>query len=282
MLRRVPDLLPWSSFTLTGALAAAALAAFSSAGAQPPIVSPDVPLEFVTNATFGGGAQDVYKDARWIISADFHDDMITDAEGPHVRKLFRRATGGGPTEEIWDGSHPVYGLPTPATPRVWAAYDDGAVLFSLAEDLLYVARPGECRRWTLKVNDETWLPIYGDVAGVAFRPLGTERTSPAYYVPCRRDCFDLDARVKITGDEGMCWAEPLVKRYGDVLVWLDWPSWDQQPPTRYHLAAFDLGAKAGWGEDIELPAGNARLEHFDGRTVQVSGKRYDAATGKPE
>ena len=69
-----------------------------------------------------------------------------------------------------------------------------------------------------------------------------------------------------------------MKRHGSLLVWLDWPSFDQQPATHYRLALFDLKTRQGWGKDLEV-RGNAVLEHFDGRIVQVSGQRYDAATG---
>ncbi|MEI6501948.1 MAG: hypothetical protein WCP21_13085, partial [Armatimonadota bacterium] len=202
-------------------------------------------------------------------------------EGRHVRSLLRQPAEGGPTEEIFDGSHPGQGRPASYAPRVWAVYDDGAVLFSLGEELLYVAKPGECQRWTVKVEGETWLPVYGDAEGIMLWPLDANRARDAYYVPGERDKFDLEGRIKVTGAQGIRWAEPLVKRYGDVLVWLDWPSWDQQPCTGYRLAAYNLKTRSGWSSEIVVPAGNARLEHVDDKTVQVSGKRFDAGTGKP-
>ena len=52
----------------------------------------------------------------------------------------------------------------------------------------------------------------------------------------------------------------------------------QPGATKYRLSLFDLETKKGWSKDLEVP-GNAKLEHFDSHTVQVSGQRYDAATG---
>jgi len=261
------------ALTLTGTPALAADA---------PIISPDVPLSFTAAGATGGGQHVVLTTPKWTILADFHDDLITDAEGAHIRKLFRRPTGGGEAVEIWSGWKPGDPKPPSDQPRVWAAYDDGAVLFTLGTDLLFVPKPGECYRRTFRVNNETWLPVYGDREGLVLLPLDGARAREAYYVPGQRDAFDLEQRVKITGDAGIRWAEPLVKRYGDTLAWLDWPSWDQVPCTHYRLAAFNLQAKTGWSRELDVPAGNAQFEHLNAQLAQVSGKRYDVATGEPK
>lgn len=253
-----------------------------AADAPAPVVSPDVPLSFNTAAGMGGGQHAVLTTPHWTILADFHDDLITDAEGAHVRKLFRRPTAGGDTVEIWSGWKPGEPRPPSDQPRVWAAYDDGAVLFTLGTDLVFVPRPGESYRRTFKVNGETWLPVYGDRAGLVLWPLDATRAREAFYVPGARDAFDLEQRVKITGDQGIRWAEPLVKRHGDVLVWLDWPSWDQVPATHYRLSAYNLQTKTGWSRELDVPAGNARFERLDAHIAQISGKRYDVVTGAPK
>ena len=265
------------------ALTLAAVPASAGDTAAPsPIVSPDVPLSFVTAASGGGDPQVVFTTPKWTILLDYRNVFMTDADGPRIRKLLRRPTAGGPTEVIWDASHPGKGAGGPERPEVWAVYDDGAVLFSLGTELNYAAETGALTHWTIKINDEACLPVYGDVTGIVVWPLDATRAREAYYVPGQRETFDLDHRVKITGETGLRWAQPLFKRHGDRLVWLDWPSWDQVPPTRFTLASFNLATGQGWTKTVEVAQGNARLEHFDGHTVQVSGKRYDARTGDPK
>lgn len=154
--------------------------------------------------------------AVWTILADFHDEIVTDAEGAHVRKLYRRPTPGGPTEEIWDGG-----------------------------------RAGACHRWTLVVEGETWLPAYGDSEGLIFWPLDGTRAREGLLGtgPARR----LRSRT----------SRPHHGGGGDSLG----------------RAAREAVSKAGWSEPVEVPTGNARLEHVDATNVQVSGRRFDWPPG---
>jgi hypothetical protein len=246
---------------------------------NPPIISPDVPLSFVTSAATGGVPRVVLTSPRWTIFLEFRDEIITDAEGPHIRKLFRRPTAGGTMEEIWDDSTHGGAGNSSLVPHIWVVYDDGAVLFSRGTELIYVAKPGSSRHWVAKIDKEECYPLYADTSGIVLWPADFTRSHAAYYVAGERDSFDLSNRLNISGAEGIRYVEPLFKRYKNLLVWLDQPSYDVPGSTRYRLALFDLTSRKGWAKDLDIP-GNPRLEHFDAVTVQVSGQRYDTATGR--
>ena len=253
-----------------------------AAGAAPaaqhaPIISPDVPLDFMTGASGGAEPQVVLTSPRWTILLQWYKQIITDADGPWTRKLFRRPASGGALEQIWEQPHGK-DLDGATAPHVWLAYDDGAVLFSQGTQLSYVAKPGACKSWVVKLDGVDCLPAYADLAGIALCPWDYNHGGAFYYVPGERDAFDLDHRIKLTGAENLRYPEPLVKRYGDALVRLDWPSFAVPGATQYRLSLFDLKTGKTWSKDLDVP-GNVKLEHFDGRTVQVSGQRYDAATG---
>ena len=261
------------------ALAMSCAAEPDAAAPLPAVISPDVPLGFVTGAGGGPEPRMVLKSKTWTIWLEYHHEIITDAEGPWTRKLYRQPAAGGERELIWDGSHPGDGKRDTRVPHAWVVYDDGALLFSQDTELTYVGQPGTTKAWVAKLNDEALLPIYADVTGLVLWPLDATRPREAYFVPGERDAFDLEKRIRITGDVGIRWAEPPFKRFREQLVWLDWPSFDQQPPTTYRLSLFDLKTQKGWSEEITV-AGNAQLGRVNGRTIEVSGQRYDAATGE--
>lgn len=270
---------PFIVVAATMAVIASSVVSFADGAApHPQIISPDVPLEFVTSIPVGGGPRVVLTSPRWTILLDYHDEIITDAEGPRIRKLFRRPAAGGDMEEVWDGSLHGKGGDNAEMPHVWVAYDDGAVLFSRGTELDYVAKPGVTKHWAAKVDGEECLPIYADTSGIVLWPRDFTRSREAWYIPGERDAFDVEGRIKITGANGIRYPEPLVKRHGNLLVWLDWLSYDQPGATRYRLSLFDLETRKGWSKDVDI-RGTARMEHFDGHTVQVSGQRYDAVTG---
>ncbi len=262
------------------AAAAGAAPAPTAAGQHAPIVSPDVPLAFVTSAGGGAEPQVVLTSPRWTILLQWYKQIITDADGPWTRKLFRRPASGGALEQIWEQAR-GNDLDGATAPHVWLAYDDGAVLFSQDTQLSYVAKPGACRSWVPKIDDVECLPAYADTEGMLLCPWDYNRGGALYYVPGERDAFDLGRRIKLTGAESLRYPEPLVKRDGSLFVWLDWPSFAAPPSTQYRLSLFDLATAKGWSKDLEVP-GNAKLEHFDGHTVQVSGQRYDAVTGNKQ
>ncbi len=270
----------WALVTYSPAVAAADGAAPAPAGSahHAPIVSPDVPLTFMTAAGGGEQPQVVLTTPRWSILLQWYKQIITDADGPWTRKLFRRPASGGALEQIWEQSDGK-DLDKATAPHVWLAYDDGAVLFSQGTKLTYVAKPGASKSWVAQIDGVDCLPAYADAAGIALCPWDYNHGGAFYYVPGERDAFDLDHRIKLTGAVDLRYPEPLVKRCGDVLVWLDWPSFAEPGATNYRLSLFDLRTSKTWTKELSVP-GNVRLERFDGHTIQVSGQRYDAATGE--